>query len=144
MENALEITIIGVLGGIAAALIAVGGVGFFWLASRIDRLTEQNNTTHKELGEKTAVSHKELSEKIDQSHKELSEKFDDKIDSAIGQLREDFTRQLEQVKAEIINALLHHSHPEPGGPPVFTVPPPVVPPDSLPQETEPAPAPADN
>ncbi len=129
MENALEITIIGVLGGIVAALIAVGGVGFFWLAGRIDRLTEQNNATHKEL-----------SEKIDQSHKELSEK----IDLAIGQLREDFTRQLEQVKAEIINALLHHSHPEPGGPPVFTVPPPVVPPDSLPQETEPTPAPADN
>ena len=133
MENALEITIIGVLGGIVAALIALGGVGFFWLAGRIDRLTEQNNATHKEL-----------SEKIDQSYKELSEKFDEKIDSAIGQLREDFTRQLEQVKAEIINALLNHSHPEPGGPPVFTVPPPVVPPDSLPQETEPAPAPADN
>ena len=124
MENALEVTIIGVLGGIATALIALGGVGFFWLASRIDRLVEQNNTSHNELSEKIAQTHSELSEKINQSHNELVAK-------------------MEQMKSEIISTLLNHTHPEPGGPPVFTAPPPAVPPA---QESEPTPAPtpADN
>ena len=140
MENALEITIISVLGGIVAALIAVGGVGFFWLVSKIDRLTEHNNTSHNELSEKIDQSHDELVAKIDQSHNELSEK----IDRAIAELREDFARQLERVKAEIVSALVNHTHPESGGPPAFTAPPPVVPPDSLPAEPEPAAAPADN
>lgn len=125
MENALEITIIGVLGGIIAALIALGGVGFFWLASRIDRLAEQNNTTHNELNEKINQSHNELIEKIDQSHNDL-------------------VARMEQMKSEIISALLNHTHPEPGGPPRFTAPPPAMPSAPLPPEPEPTPATADN
>ena len=96
MENALEITIISVLGGIIAALLAAGCFGFFWLASKFDRHAGQNNTAHNELGEKIAQSHKELSAKID---------------SAISELRGDFSRQMDQTKAEIINALVNHTHP---------------------------------
>ena len=150
MENALEITIISVLGGIIAALIAGGVVGFFWLASRIDRLAKQHNTTHNELSEKIAqtnesiaLTNSQLSERIAQSHNELSERIAQshnelsaKIDLAIGQLREDFTRQLERTKAEIINALVNHTHPGPNEPPVFTAPPPVSPADSPAREPE--------
>ena len=132
MENALEIAIISVLGGIVAALIAVGGAGFFWLSSRIDRLAEQNNATHNELNEKIDRTHNELSEKIDQTHRELSEKID--------RLREDMMQQMAQMKTEIINALVNPSHPEPGGPPVFTAPPPIVPPDPTAREPEAIPA----
>ena len=132
MENALEITIISVLGGIIAALLAAGCFGFFWLASKFDRHAGQNNTAHNELGEKIAQSHKELSEKIAQSHKELSEK----IDSAISELRGDFSRQMDQTKAEIINALVNHTHPGPNAPPVFTAPPPVSPADAPAREAE--------
>ena len=136
MENALEITIIGVLGGIIAALIALGGVGFFWLASRIDRLAEQNNTTHNELNEKINQSHSDLIEKINQSHNELIEKID--------QSHNDLVARMEQMKSEIISALLNHTHPEPGGPPLFTAPPPAIPSAPLPPEPEPTPATADN
>jgi len=154
VENALEIAIISVLGGIVAALIAVGGAGFFWLSSRIDRLAEQNNATHNELNEKIDQTNRELSEKIDQTHRELSEKIDqthreldEKIDQRhqelnekIDRLHEDMMQQMAQMKTEIINALVNHSHPEPGGPPVFTVPPPIVPPDPTARETEATPA----
>ena len=143
MENALEIAIISVLGGIVAALIAVGGAGFFWLSSRIDRLAEQNNATHNELNEKIDQTHRELSEKIDQTHRELDEKIDQRhqeLNEKIDRLHEDMMQQMAQMKTEIINALVNHSHPEPGGPPVFTVPPPIVPPDPTARETEATPA----
>ena len=45
-----------------------------------------------------------------------------------------------QMKAEIISALVNHAHPEPGGPPVFTAPPPANPPDPTAREPEAAPA----
>ena len=51
-------------------------------------------------------------------------------------------QQMAQMKTEIINALVNHSHPEPGGPPVFTAPPPNIPLD--PTTREPEATPADN
>ena len=49
-------------------------------------------------------------------------------------------QQMAQMKNEIINALVNHSHPEPGGPPVFTAPPSITPPDPTARETEATPA----
>ncbi len=49
-------------------------------------------------------------------------------------------QQMAQMKTEIINALVNHSHPEPGGPPVFAAPPPIIPPDPTARETEATPA----
>ena len=166
MGNGLEITIISVLGGISVALAILGGTGFFWLASRIDRLSETSGESLKELNEKISETRGELNEKIDQRHNELNEKIDERhrdlcermdrlredMMRQMDQLREDMTRQMDQMKGEIISALVNHTHPEPGGPPVFAAPPPATRPDEQPAQngapaqsaTEPEPSPADN
>ena len=143
MENGLEIAIISVLGGIIVALAILGGTGFFWLANRVYRLSEANHQAHNELNEKIDQTRNELNGKIDQTHRELSEKIDQRhreLSEKIDQLRHDMMQQMEQMKAEIISALVNHSHPEPGGPPVFTAPPPPIPPDQPAREPEAAPA----
>ena len=167
-DNALELAIIGGLMAIIVAFITIASVAIFRQGSKIDRLGEELVKTnrelsekiaqsHQELGEKIAQSHRELSEKIAQSHQELSERIaqshqelSDKIDAKIEQLRHDMTRQMEQTKNEIVAALVNHTHPNPGGPPVFTAPLPARP--ELPAQNgapdqaaaEPQPAPADN
>ena len=143
--NTLEIAIIGGLMAVIVAFITIGAVFVFRLFSRVDQLADKLSETNErigqtrnELSEKIDQSHRELSEKIDQRHRELSEKID--------LLREDMMRQMAQMKGEIISALVSHTHPEPGGPPVFTAPPPATPPNPPAQEPEPTPAPtpADN
>ena len=167
-DNALELAIIGGLMAIIVAFITIGSIAIFRQGSKIDRLGEELVKTNRELSEKIAQSHQELSEKIAQSHQELSEKIaqshqelsekiaqshqelSDKIDAKIEQLRNDMTRQMEQTKDEIVAALVNHTHPNPGGPPVFTAPLPARP--ELPAQNgapdqaaaEPQPAPADN
>ena len=126
-DNTLELAIIGGLIAIIVAFITIGSVAVFRQGSKIDR-----------LGEELVKTNRELSEKIAQSHQEISDKIDEKID----QLRDDMIRQAERMKSEIINALVNHAHPEPGGPPVFTAPPPVA--EAGPAEQELAPTPADN
>ena len=64
-------------------------------------------------------SHQELSDKIVESCNRLN----DKIDQSNRELREDFTRKMEQLKAELVSIILHHSHAGPNEPPVFTLPP---------------------
>ena len=132
--NTLEIAIIGGLMAVIVAFITIGAVFVFRLFSRVDQLADKLGETNERIGQ----TRNELSEKIDQSHRELSEKID--------QLREDMMRQMAQMKGEIISALVSHTHPEPGGPPVFTAPPPATPPNPPAQEPEPTPAPtpADN
>ena len=178
-DNALELAIIGGLMAIIVAFITIASVAIFRQGSKIDRLGEELVKTnrelsekiaqshqelgekiaqsHRELGEKIAQSHQELSERIAQSHQELSERIaqsyqelSEKIDAKIEQLRNDMTRQMEQTKNEIVAALVNHTHPNPGGPPVFTAPLPARP--ELPAQNgapdqaaaEPQPAPADN
>ena len=156
-DNALELAIIGGLMAIIVAFITIASVAIFRQGSKIDRLGEELAKTNRELSEKIAQSHQELSDKIAQSHQELSERIaqshqelSDKIDAKIDQLRNDMTRQMEQTKNEIVAALVNHTHPEPGGPPVFTAPLPARPepqaqngaPDQA--AAEPQPAPADN
>ena len=134
-SNALEIAIIGGMSAVIVAFITIGSIFVFRLFNRVDQLADQ-------LAQTTAT----LTEKIEQTNRELS----DKIEQSNRELREEFTRQMAQTKAEIIGALVNHSHPEPSGPPVFTAPPPVQPepvaqngtPD--PVGTEPEPAVADD
>ena len=150
MGHGLEITIISVLGGISVALAILGGSGFFWLASRIDRLSETSAKSHNDLNEKIDETRSELNEKIDQTHRalELDEKIDQRhreLSEKIDQLREDMMRQMDQMRREIISALVSHTHPEPGGPPVFTAPPPVTRPEDQPaQNGAPAPSAAES
>ena len=134
MSSGLEITVISVLGGIIVALITLGGAGFFWLASRIERFSRQMNESHQELLGKINETRQGLTAANNETRQELTGKID--------QLRQDLTRQMEQMKAEIINALINHSHPEPGGPPVFNVPPPVAQPNPDPARAESEPTPA--
>ena len=134
-SNALEIAIIGGMSAVIVAFITIGSIFVFRLFNRVDQLADQ-------LAQTTAT----LTERIEQTNRELS----DKIEQSNRELREEFTRQMAQMKAEIIGALVNHSHPEPSGPPVFTAPPPVQPepvaqngtPD--PVGTEPEPAVADD
>ncbi len=127
-DNALEIAIIGGLIAIIVAFITIGAIFIFRLFNRVDQLADKLGETN----ERIVQTRNELSEKIDQSHRDLSDKIDEKID----RLREDMVQQMAQMKNEIINALVNHTHPEPGGPPVFTAPPPIVPPDPTARETE--------
>ena len=149
MNSGLEITVISVLGGIIVALITLGAAGFFWLATRIERLSRQMNENHQDLVGKINESHQELDGKINERHRDLVGKINENflvLDAKIDQLRQDLTRQMEQMKAEIINALVNHSHPDPGGPPVFNVPPPIAQPNPDPTraESEPERTPADD
>ena len=129
-NNALEIAIIGGLIAIIVAFITIGAVFVFRLFNRVDQLADKLGETNERIGE----THSDLNEKIDQTRRELSGKMD--------QLREDMIRQMADMKADIITALVNHTHPEPGGPPVFTAPPPTVP--SEPAIREPEAAPADD
>ena len=126
--NALEIAIIGGLIAIIVAFITIGAIFVFRLFNRVDQLADKLGETNERIGQ----TRNELTEKIDQSNRELSEKID--------QLRGDMMQQMAQMKTEIINALVNHSHPETGGPPVFTAPPPIVPPDPTAREPEGTPA----
>ena len=149
MSSGLEITVISVLGGIIVALITLGGGGFFWLASRIERFSRQMNESHQELLGKINETRQDLTEANSETRQDLTEANNETrqdLTRKIDELRKDLTRQMEQMKAEIINALVNHSHPEPGGPPVFNVPPPVARPNPDPAraESEPEPTPADD
>ena len=126
--NALEIAIIGGLIAVIVAFITIGAIFVFRLFNRVDQLADKLGETNERISQ----TRNELSEKIDQSHRELIEKID--------QLREDMMQQMAQMKTEIINALVNHSHPEPGGPPVFTAPPPIIPTDPASREPEATPA----
>ena len=156
-SNALEIAIIGGMSAVIVAFITIGSIFVFRLFNRVDQLADQLAQSTATLTERIEQSHRELSEKIEQSHRELSDRIEqthrelgDRIEQSSRELREEFTRQMAQTKAEIIGALVNHSHPEPSGPPVFTAPPPVQPepvaqngtPD--PVGTEPEPAVADD
>ena len=156
-SNALEIAIIGGMSAVIVAFITIGSIFVFRLFNRVDQLADQLAQSTATLTERIEQSHRELSEKIEQSHRELSERIEqthrelgERIEQSSRELREEFTRQMAQTKAEIIGALVNHSHPEPSGPPVFTAPPPVQPepvaqngtPD--PVGTEPEPAVADD
>ena len=137
--NALEIAIIGGLIAIIVAFITIGAIFVLRLFSRVDQLADKLGETNERIGQ----TRNELSEKIDQSHRELSEKIDQRhreVSEKIDQLRHDMMQQMAQMKAEIISALVNHSHPEPGGPPVFTAPPPPISPDPPAREPEAAPA----
>ncbi len=146
-DNALEIAIIGGLIAVIVAFITIGAIFVFRLFNRVDlladklgetneRIVQTRNELSDKIDEKVDQLNRELSGKIDQSHRDLSDKIDEKID----QLREDMMQQMAQMKNEIINALVNHSHPEPGGPPVFTAPPPIIPPDPTAREPETTPA----
>lgn len=126
-NNGLEIAIISGMAAVIVAFITVGALYVFRLFNRVDRLAEQLAETTVSLSEKINQSHLELSEKINQSHLELSEKID--------KSRDDVLWRMEQMKAEIISALVSHTHPEPGGGPVFTAPS-----DSVAAEPQPTPA----
>ena len=164
-DNALEIAIIGGLIAVIVAFITIGAIFVFRLFNRVDQLADKLGETNERIGqtrneltekidEKVDQLNRELSEKIDQRHREVSEKIDqrhrevsEKIEQSnreltekIDRLREDMMQQMALMKTEIINALVNHSHPEPGGPPVFTAPPPIVPPDPTARETEATPA----
>ena len=167
-SNALEIAIIGGMSAVIVAFITIGSIFVFRLFNRVDQLadqlaqttatlTEKIEQTNRELSDKIEQSHRELGERIEQTHRELSDRIEqthrelgERIEQSSRELREEFTRQMAQTKAEIIGALVNHSHPEPSGPPVFTAPPPVQPepvaqngtPD--PVGTEPEPAVADD
>ncbi len=131
-DNALEIAIIGGLIAIIVAFVTIGAIFVFRLFNRVDQLADKLGETNERISQ----TRNELSEKIDQTHRELSEKID--------QRHRELMQQMAQMKTEIINALVNHSHPEPGGSPVFTAPPPVTLPDQSAREPEPTPAPADN
>ena len=122
-DNALELAIIGGLMAIIVAFITIGSIAIFRQGSKIDRLGEELAKTNRELSEKIAQSHQELSDKIDAKVEQLRADMTRQME----QLRNDMTRQMERTKAEIIAALVNHSHPDPGGPPVFTAPPPARP-----------------
>ena len=162
-DNALEIAIIGGLIAVIVAFITIGAIFVFRLFNRVDQLadklgetnerigqtrielSEKIDQTHRDLSEKIGEPRNELSEKIDQSHRELSDKIDGtrrELSDKIDQSHREMMQQMAQMKAEIISALVNHTHPEPGGPPVFTAPPPVISPD--PTAREPEAAPADN
>ena len=127
-NNALEIAIIGGLIAVIVAFITIGAIFVFRLFNRVDQLADKLGETNDRIGE----TRNELSEKIDETRRELSEKID--------QSHRELMQQMAQMKAEIISALVNHSHPEPGGPPVFTAPPPTIPPDLATREPEAAPA----
>ena len=138
-DNALEIAIIGGLIAVIVAFITIGAIFVFRLFNRVDQLADKLGETNERIGQ----TRNELSEKIDQTHRELSEKIDHshrELSAKMDRMREDMMQQMAQMKTEIINALVNHSHPEPGGPPVFTAPPPIVPPDPTARETEATPA----
>lgn len=127
-NNALEIAIIGGLIAVIVAFITIGAIFVFRLFNRVDQLADKLGETNDRIGE----TRNELSEKIDETRRELSEKID--------QSHRELMQQMAQMKAEIISALVNHTHPEPGGPPVFTAPPPIVPPNPAARESEAAPA----
>ena len=127
-DNALEIAIIGGLIAVIVAFITIGAIFVFRLFNRVDQLADKLGETNDRIGE----TRNELSEKIDETRRELSEKID--------QSHRELMQQMAQMKAEIISALVNHTHPEPGGPPVFTAPPPIVPPNPAAREPEAAPA----
>ena len=127
-NNALEIAIIGGLIAVIVAFITIGAIFVFRLFNRVDQLADKLGETNDRIGE----TRNELSEKIDETRRELSEKID--------QSHRELMQQMAQMKAEIISALVNHTHPEPGGPPVFTAPPPIVPPNPAAREPEAAPA----
>ena len=127
-NNALEIAIIGGLIAVIVAFITIGAIFVFRLFNRVDQLADKLGETNDRIGE----TRNELSEKIDETRRELSEKID--------QSHRELMQQMAQMKTEIISALVNHSHPEPGGPPVFTAPPPTIPPDLATREPEAAPA----
>ncbi len=140
-NNALEIAIIGGLIAIIVAFITIGAVFVFRLFNRVDQLADKLGETNERIGE----THSDLNEKIDQTRLDLNEKIDQtrrELSGKMDQLREDMIRQMADMKADIITALVNHTHPEPGGPPVFTAPPPTVP--SEPAIREPEAAPADD
>ena len=142
-DNALEIASIGGLIAVIVAFITIGSIFVFRLFNRVDQLADKLGETNERIGE----TRNELSEKIGETRNELSEKIGEtrnELSEKIDQLREDMTRQMAQMKAEIISALVSHTHPETGGPPVFTAPPPIIPPDQSAREPEPTTAPADN
>ena len=151
-NNALEIAIIGGLIAIIVAFITIGAVFVFRLFNRVDQLAdklgetnERIGETHSDLNEKIDQTRLDLNEKIDQTRLDLNEKIDQtrrELSGKMDQLREDMIRQMADMKADIITALVNHTHPEPGGPPVFTAPPPTVP--SEPAIREPEAAPADD
>ena len=132
--NTLEIAIIGGLIAIIVAFITIGSIAVFRLGSKVDRLAEKLAETDASLTEKINQSHNELVAKINQSHNELVARME--------RMRQDLIRQMEQMQVEIVAALVNHSHPGDGEPPVFTAPPPVAPTD--PTAREPEPTPADN
>ncbi len=138
-NNALEIAIIGGLIAVIVAFITIGAIFVFRLFNRVDQLADKLGETNdrigetrNELSEKIDETRRELSEKIDQSHRELSEKID--------QSHRELMQQMAQMKTEIISALVNHTHPESGGPPVFTAPPPIIPRDPTTREPEATPA----
>jgi predicted PurR-regulated permease PerM len=149
-SNALEIAIIGGLIAVIVAFITIGAIFVFRLFNRVDQLAdklgetnERIGQTRNELSEKIDQTRNELSEKIGQTRNELSEKIGQThrdLVEKIDQLRDDMMQQTAQMKTEIINALVNHSHPDPGGPPVFTAPPPTVPPDPATREPQATPA----
>ena len=138
-NNALEIAIIGGLIAIIVAFITIGAVFVFRLFNRVDQLADKLGETNERIGE----THSDLNEKIDQTRSDLNEKIDQtrrELSGKMDQLREDMIRQMADMKADIITALVNHTHPEPGGPPVFTAPPPTVPLDPAVREPEATPA----
>ncbi len=138
-DNALEIAIIGGLIAVIVAFITIGSIFVFRLFNRVDQIADKLGETNDRIGE----TRNELSEKIDETRRELSEKVDEtrrELSEKIDQSHRELMQQMAQMKAEIISALVNHSHPEPGGPPVFTAPPPIVPPNPAAREPEAAPA----
>ena len=138
-NNALEIAIIGGLIAVIVAFITIGAIFVFRLFNRVDQLADKLGETNDRIGE----TRNELSEKIDETRRELSEKIDEarrELSEKIDQSHRELMQQMAQMKTEIISALVNHSHPEPGGPPVFTAPPPTIPPDLATREPEAAPA----
>lgn len=135
-DNALEIAIIGGLIAVIVAFITIGAIFVFRLFNRVDQLAYKLGETNERIGQTRNELSEKIDEKVDQLNRDLSAKIDEKVD----RLHEDMMQQMAQMKNEIINALVNHSHPEPGGPPVFTAPPPIVPPDPTAREPEATPA----
>ena len=108
-----------------------------------NELSEKIGETRNELSGKIDQTRRELNERIDETRRELSEKIDEtrrELSGKIDQSHRELMQQMAQMKGDIINALVNHSHPEPGGPPVFVAPPPASQPDPITREPEATPA----
>ena len=143
-SNTLEIAIIGGMAAVIVAFITIGAMAVFRLGSRVDRLADRVDRMAEQLSAQIAETDSRLSAQIAQSHNELLAKItetesrltaqivqshnelNDKMDRMVQELRAELIRHIEQAKAEILNAMVNHRHVELGGPPSFTVPPPLV------------------